>query len=736
MTVPGDLGALFEPRSVALIGASADVHSISARPLRLMLQHGYGGRLYPVNPRYDELQGLRVYPTIGAVPEAVDLALVVVPAAVVPGVLEECAAAGVRCAVVITSGFAESSQTGREQQQRIAELVARTGLRVCGPNSEGVFNPAAGVCATFSPAVDPEHGYMPRPGPPGPIAIVSQSGGLAFALFNHARDRGLGVGAVVSTGNEVDLGWADYVDYVLDQPGTRVVLGFVEALRQPGRLLDVARKAARLQKPVVLVKIGRSEAGRRAAASHTASLVGTDAAYSGVFRQLGFLRVDDIDEMLDLAAYFSLGRLPAGRRVGVLTASGGAGAWLADACASRGLELPEPDLADQATIRSFIPVYGSVRNPVDITAQAVLEGGFERALGLLAHSSAFDTVVAVSTLVREERFFQTFGELQQTIASAPAAVVFYSYTRASPAVIEALAGLGVPCFSTPGRTARALSAAAEYAEFLQGAEQVEVLALGFPHPGPAERRGRTLQWRVRPKELPEGEGVSARVWPVPAGRLSEAGARAYVARLGIPSPEDCMAGSAGEAVAAFEAMGGQPVALKVQSPDLAHKSEVGGVRLDLRDAESVRGAFAEIVDAVRPALIEGVLVQRMAPAGFEVFVGARREPVLGALVVVGLGGVDVESLADVTMRLAPVSLAEAHAMLHELRAAAILGGTRGRPPADVEALARAVVSVSEMAAALPPGVASVEINPLLVLPAGEGVLMLDVAIELEEGLPG
>jgi len=700
-----NLSALFEPRSVALIGASADPQSISARPLRLMLQHGFAGRLYPVNPKYTALQGLRVYPSIGAVPQPVDLALVVVPAPGVPGVLEECAAAGVRCAVVITSGFAESGPAGRELQQRVADVVTRTGLRVCGPNSEGLFNPVAGVCATFSPAVDPEHGFVPFPDPAGPIAIVSQSGGLAFALLNHAQDRGLGVGAVVSTGNEVDLGWADYVEYQLDQPGTRVVLGFVEALRQSGRLVELARKAARLRKPILVAKIGRSDAGRRAAASHTASLVGTDAAYSGAFRQLGIVRVDDVDEMLDLAAYFSLGRLPAGRRVAVLTASGGAGAWLADLCATRGLTLPEPGATEQAEIRAFIPAYGSVRNPVDITAQAVLGGGFERALGLLAHSAAFDTVVAVGTLVREERFFQTFAELQQTLEGATAAVVYYSYTRASPAVISALAGLGIPCFSTPGRTARALSAAAEYAEFLQRADQVACF----------------------------GTGIHA--WPEPAAALSEAGARAYVAALGIPSPQDCLAGSADDAVACFGALGGGPVALKVQSPDLAHKSDVGGVRLDLRAADAVRAAFVEIVAATRAArpdaAIEGVLVQRMAPPGIEAFVAARREPVLGVLVVVGMGGLDVEALGDVAMRLAPVSLAEAHAMLDELRGSAVLHGTRGRSPADVEALAEAVVRISDMAAALPPNIAGVEINPLLVLPAGQGVLMLDVAIELK-----
>jgi acetate---CoA ligase (ADP-forming) len=448
------------------------------------------------------------------------------------------------------------------------------------------------------------------------------------------------------------------------------------------------------------------------------------------------VRVDDVDEMLDLAAYFSVGRQPAGRRVAVLTASGGAGAWLADVCAARGLELPEPDPADQATIRTFIPAYGSVRNPVDITAQAVLEGGFERALGLLAQSSAFDTVVAVGTLVREERFFQTFAELQHIVERARAGIVYYSYTRASPAVVSALAGLGIPCFSTPGRTARALSAAVTYAEFLEHADQVALLASdpaqvdrGAPLAGDPERADDVAPRGDRPG--PRGR------WPVPAVRLSEAGARGYLAPLGIPSPADGLARSADEALTLFAALGGGPVALKVQSPDLAHKTDVGGVRLNLRDAATVATAFVEIVEATRAArplaTIEGVLVQRMAPAGIGVegFIGARREPVLGALVVVGLGGLDVESLGDVAMRLAPVSLAEAHAMLAELRGSATLHGTRGRPPADVEALAQAVVSISQMAAALPPNVASVEINPLLVLPAGQGVLMLDVAIEVE-----
>ncbi len=703
-----DLSPMFAPRSVALIGASADAQSISARPLRLLRQHGFAGELYPVNPKYDELLGLRVYPSIGAVPAPVDLALVIVPAKVVATVLEECAAAGVRCAMVITSGFAESGSLGRDLQSQIADLVRRTGLRIGGPNSEGIYNPVHGLCATFSPAVDPEHGFQP-PGVGGRTAIVSQSGGLAFALLNHAQDRGLSIGPVVSTGNEVDLTWADYVDYVLDLQETRVVLGFVESVRDIDRLVDVARKSARLNKPIVVAKIGRTEQGGRAAASHTASLVGSDAVYGGVFRQLGIMRVDDVDEMIDLAAYFSVAAPPAGRRIAILTASGGAGAWLADACATRRLSLPPPPAEVQDALRSFIPTYGSVANPVDITAQATLEGSFERALNRLTHSLAFDVVVAISTLVREERFFQTLPQLKQALDGASASLVYYSYTRASPKVLQVLSDLGVPCFSTPARTAGAVSAAVRYASFLQQIDSIAVLS---------------------------GSTGATGAWPEPGGPLSEAGARAYLEPLRIPSPPERLATTADEAVSAFELLGGGTVALKVQSREVVHKTDVGGVKLGLSTADKVRSTFASIVHdvaAARPdAVIDGVLVQFMAPVGIETFVAARREPLVGPLVVVGFGGVDVEEVRDVAMRLAPVSYSEARAMLDGLRGAAILGGGRGRPQSDVEALAATIVRVSEMAVALPRSVRGVEINPLLVLPSGQGVLMLDAVVELEE----
>jgi acyl-CoA synthetase (NDP forming) len=368
-------------------------------------------------------------------------------------------------AAVLSSGFSETGADGQRLEAAIADITNRTSLRVNGPNAEGFYYPPARVCATFSPAVDPEHGYVAQA--PGPVAVVSQSGGLGFALLNRGKDMGLSCGAVVSTGNEVDLTWLDYVDFLLDEPSIKVVLGFVEELRDQRRLIDVARKAAGLRKPIVMAKMGRSEAGRRAAAAHTGSNTGDDASYAAQFRALGMLRVDDVDDMLDLAVFFSFGQLPRGRRLAVLTTSGGAGAWLADACADRGFLMPIPPATIQDDVRSFIPSYGSVGNPIDITAQAVFGGGFERALGLLAHSSAYDVVAGVGSMAREDRFLSSLPELRAATEQSPAALLFYAYTQPSPAVVAALGDLGIPCYPTPVRAARALAHATAYAEFLE-----------------------------------------------------------------------------------------------------------------------------------------------------------------------------------------------------------------------------------------------------------------------------
>ncbi len=690
------LDAFFQPRSIAVIGASADPSSISGRPLRLLRQHRYRGAVYPVNPRHPELEGLRSYARVGDLPEPVDLAVVVVPARRVPGVVGECAEAGVPYAMVLSSGFGEAGPEGQALQADLSNAIAGSELRLCGPNCEGFYDARTGLAVGFSPALDPERGFLRSASSTGagPVAVVAQSGGQGFALFQRGTERGLRFSVVVSTGNDADLGWPDYVEYLLEDPSTRVVLGFLEGLSDARRLIPVAARAAELGKPLVVAKIGRSEAGRRAAVSHTGNLVGADDAYSAAFRQLGVLRVDDVDEMLDVAAYLSHGRLPAGRRVVILTASGGAGAWLADATVTHGLELPAVDSTVQAELRTFVPSYASTANPVDITAQAVYDGGYERALRLLAHSSGFDAIVSAVSLAGEQHASALTERLREALEGVDTPLVYYGYTSPSPTTLESLAELGIPCYPTPGRAARTLAWAAWYAEFQRRRERI-----GLFQPA-----------RVDPTLEPD---VSV-----------------LLAAAGIPELPGRLAQTPNEAAAIYEELAG-PVAVKVVSPALTHKSDVGGVRLQLTSTGQVRAAFQTVLASARPHPVDGVLVQAMAPAGVELILAAKRDAALGPLVLVGMGGTTVEVLADTSLRLAPVTAAEARAMLDELRGAPLLRGFRGQAPADVDALVAAVVRFSHVAAGLPKRVLAFEVNPLLALPAGCGIVAVDARLELE-----
>ncbi len=676
------LDAFFQPRSIAVIGASADASSISGRPLRLLRQHGYQGAVYPVNPRHAELEGLRSYPRIRDLPGPVDLAVVAVPARRAPAVVGECAEAGVSYAMVLSSGFEEAGAEGRALQADLAAAVVGSRLRICGPNCEGFYNARTGLAVGFSPALDPDRGFLRSPTSPptgsGPVAVVAQSGGQGFALFRRGIERGLGFSLVISTGNDADLGWPDYVEYLLDDPATRVILGFVEGLRDARRLIAVAARAAELGKPLVIAKIGRSDAGRRAAASHTGNLVGSDDAYTAAFRQLGVVRVDDVDELLDAAAYFSHGRLPAGRRVAILTASGGAGAWLADATVTHGLELPPLEPALEAELRTFIPPYASTANPVDITAQAVYDGGYERALRLLAHSRRFDAIVSAVSLAGEHHASALTARLTEALDGVDTPLVYYAYTSPDRPTLESLAELGVPCYPTPARAARSLGWAAWYAEFRRRRQQVALLQ------------------------------------SIAAGETLEPDAMHVLAAAGIAYLPGRRARTPDEAVAIHAELGG-PVALKLISPDLTHKTEVGGVRLNLTTACEVRAAFDGVLASAGPHRVDGVLVQAMAPAGVELIVAAKRDAALGPLIVVGMGGTLVELLADTSLRLAPISSVEARAMLEELRGAPLLRGFRGQPPADIPALVDALVRLSQVALRLPADVLAFEINPLLVV---------------------
>jgi len=447
-----DLSNLLQPQSIAVIGASANSAVISGMPLRILAQHGYRGAVYPVNPRHAELAGLACYPHIGAVPEPVDLALVVVHADAVPEVVAGCGAAGARFVVVISSGFAEQDPGGARQRALREACGGYPRMRLLGPNSEGLMNVVDRIPVTFSPTVDRERGL--RRLRTGDVAVVSQSGGLGFALFNDGLERGLGFSHVVSTGNELDLDLADVAEHLAADPSTRVLLLFLEGLPDPSRLADVAAVARDTGTRVIVAKAGASPAGRRAALAHTAHEAGADGAYAELFARHGIVRARDQEHIVDLAMAFSRAKPPRGNRVGVLTTSGGAGTWLADDLAAAGLGVPLLGAATQQRLRALIPAYGSPANPVDATAQVFSGGGIGPVLDALAGSGEVDAIACVLTLADAHRIELERPALAATAARLP--LVVYSYTRPADRSIDALADLGIAYFTSGARTAAAL----------------------------------------------------------------------------------------------------------------------------------------------------------------------------------------------------------------------------------------------------------------------------------------
>jgi acyl-CoA synthetase (NDP forming) len=428
---------------------------LSGRPVPILLQHRYPGRIYPVNPRHHTVNGLPVYRTIGDVPGPVDTVAVAVRAALVPEVVRECASAGVRSAVIFSSGFAEEGKDGRRAEQGIATTARAAGMRVLGPNAEGFFNVHDGIALSFSPTVDYERGLTRLV--PGRVAVVSQSGGLGFALFNGGQAVGMGSSYVVSTGNESDLGALEIAAYLVEDAATDVVAMLVEGFRPGERLEPLAHRADELGKKLVVAKLGRSSAGRDAAAAHTAHQAGDDEEYQETVARLGIVGVNDQEDLLDACFALSRGRRAAGRRVGILTTSGGAGVWLADACDAAGLAVPELGASLQAELRPLMPSYGSPRNPVDVTAEAVSRAGIAPPLELLVASPQVDAVILVSSLAGPQMLQREEKEIRRIVDSTTKPVLLYSYTHPGDASVDALVRSGLAWYPSPARAARALS---------------------------------------------------------------------------------------------------------------------------------------------------------------------------------------------------------------------------------------------------------------------------------------
>jgi acyl-CoA synthetase (NDP forming) len=698
------------PDSIAIIGAAAD-HSLRGRLTHQLVEHGFDGRVYPVTRSQSEVLGHKAYTTIADLPEAPELAIILVPAAYVISTIEQCGARGIKAAVVISSGFGEEKTD--EAAQRDAELRAiadRTGMVIAGPNSEGLVNPLRPLVATFSPVFhDPEQPLLPKGSRAKQIAVSCQSGALTFAFLSRGRDRQLPFTYQVSAGNQTVLEAHDYVDWVLDAGGADIFMCYLEGIRDAARFRAVADKAARAGKPMIVAKVGRSEAGRRAASSHTGALARAGMADDAVFKHHGVIRGEDLDHMVDIATAFAYCEPPRGNRVAIITGSGGSAVWMSDILSEYGLELPVLEEDIQRQIMALLPSYGSALNPIDATAQAIGEVGYVPIINLVQQSKRIDTILLIGSLANETRAQKLAEQLDGIAAKTDKPILLATYTTASPTAIAALAGAGIPCYTSMPSCARAIRALVDYGKFRERIARRKPQA-----PTPARVRG-------------EVERALHHAGPV----LTEIKSKELLARYGVPRPPEFLAKSAAEAIAAAAKIGG-PVALKVQSPDILHKTEAGAVALGLAGDAAVGEGYRTVTSRAQAthsgAKIDGVLVQAMAKRGLEMILGITRDPSFGPMLMVGLGGIHVEVLKDVAFAPVPLGPDEAAVLLGELKGAALLDGVRGAKPSDKAALVHLMVDLSRFAADHADAVAEIDLNPVIVHPEGDGLTVVDALI--------
>lgn len=704
-SLPGDnLDALFAPRSVAVVGASNDTARIRGRMLKLLVDGRFSGTVYPVNPGHAQIQGLPAFATVLDLPEAPDLALVAVAADQVMEVLEQCATVGVKAAAIFSAGSSQA-EPGHRLQDHVAAFARRTGMRVLGPNAEGFVDVITGLTATFSPTIET---LPPRPLDPerGGVSIVSQSGAMAFALYSRAHAEHIPVHHLISTGNEADVELLEVVDYLIKKADSRAILLFVEGLQYPGRLAEVAARAVEAGVPLVIAKVGRSSAGQRAAVSHTAHLTGADTAYDAAFRRFGMIRVDDPELMLAVAAAASSMLWPQGRRVAIVTTSGGAGGWAADICEHAGLEVPAFEPAFKQQLAGLIPDYGSTENPVDVTARVVEDGGATllALLDRLGQAPDIDIGLVIMSLVARGRITSIERALANLRAAAKRPLVFHSPGRIDPQEREALARTGYLHLELRA-FAGAMRLLDDYRRFRERWLDRNGLALEISPPACHTPRA----------------GI----------RFDGAQTRDFLTRWNIPLPAEKIVRTLPEALAAAEMMG-WPIALKIVSPDIAHKTEAGGVALGIGDPNALHKAYARMLNDVtrrQPnARIEGVQVQKMMPIGHEMVVSIIHDPDFGPMVMLGFGGIYVEVMRDVVFAIAPLTFDDAHDLIDRLASRAVLDGVRGQPASDRQALCRLLVSVSELAMAHADDIAELELNPVLVYPAGQGLVAVDALI--------
>jgi acetyltransferase len=704
-----NLDAMFNPHSVAVIGASNDPLRVGYRPIQNCLKFGFQGKLFPINPKYSEVAGIPCYPSLDEVKEDIDLVVITVPVAQVMKALETCAKKGVKAVVIYSSGFAEVGGTGKQIQDQMKAFIRSSGLRVCGPNCQGIANLHTGMNASFSTC------FLRYSSKPGSLGLVSQSGLVGGIIYPMGLERGLGFSHWVSMGNGVDLDFADCVSYMAQDENTRIILGYLENIQDSRKLQRAIQEAHQQGKPVVVVLSGRTEVGAQAVSSHTGSLAVDDRLVDAILRQIGVLRVYDLQELIDSADLLSRvldlskdrSRLPKGKRVAMITNSGGSGVMMADTCIDLGLEVTSFSQELQDRVAQIIPAFGSPRNPIDMSLAMMDQPEvLPKTVRLLDQEGAADTIIIFLGMMGGnyplDKIVPDIINLSQTVTKP----LIVTWMVGVQEAFQRLQAAGVPVFEDPTRCLKSLTTLIRYAERIVAPDTdsdtdiqpVETHRLNFD-----------------------------------TNQLDEYVSKKLLADYGIPSCKEILTHSEEEAVCAAEEMG-YPVVLKACSADIPHKSELGLVKISLSNSDDVKRAYQALVTTVAQkasqARLEGILVQEMVKDGVELALGVIHEPRFGPVIMCGLGGIFIEVLKDVSWRMAPVTPSQARSMLQELKGYPLLAGVRGRPPADMDALTDAIVRLSHLAVGLSDQVKEIDLNPLMVLSQRKGVKAVDALVVL------
>ena len=689
---------LFEPRGVAIIGASADLTRIGGQPVRALHRFGFRGAVYPVNPKHAEIDGLRCYASVADVPKPCDLALIAVPAAASAEAVRACGAAGIPFAIVLSAGYRETGAAGAALEENLRQAAGKSNVRLVGPNCLGLMNLSTRLYAGFGSAFQ-EPDLLA-----GSVSLVTQSGGFGFSVLLSLTARGIGFRVALSTGNESDVTTPEVIEALIDDPGTRIICAYIESTADGRRLMQAGRRALAAGKPVLVWKSGNSADGARAATSHTGSMTGRYDVYRAAFRQSGIIEIFDIEDLADACRAFLGGVLPAGKRVASVGISGGAGILFTDRAIARALTLAQLGEDTNARLRAAIPAFGSISNPVDVTAAvfndaAVLTSVINAILG----DPEVDQLAVLLASLPGEKALSTARAIREAIArhNKPIMLSWSARRNRAEAAYALLEEGHVPIYESPVRVAEAAAWLAGFAA-------------------------------ARSAAAPAAPPTVARItMPAGAGPLDEARSKALLAQICIPVAREIVLPADTELPASLDLE--FPVAVKLLSRDIAHKSEVGGVVLGVASldgvAEAIRSIRANLKRHRPEAANDGFIVAEMIPDGLETLIGVVRDPSFGPVVAFGLGGVMAEVIKDVTYRVAPFGVDEARAMIGELRAAALFGAFRGRGALDVDALANAIARISVFAAQ-EDRLKELDINPLFVRPRGKGVAAADALVVL------